>query len=61
MSPGCSARIANVAAMSDAMFRNPSSAKESLAEDGEGHDLDVEGHELEDESHGLDDEGHRVE
>ncbi|GKA45906.1 hypothetical protein Tco_0738702 [Tanacetum coccineum] len=75
MSHGCSARIAEVAAMSDVVFckrfkssyeSSPSPSptlpvRKSLNVGDESHELNNESRELEDKSHGLDDEGHRVE
>ncbi|GKF10640.1 hypothetical protein Tco_0048566, partial [Tanacetum coccineum] len=69
MSPGCSVRITEVAAMFDVAFRKRFSEEDtdedegdkSLDEGDESHELDAESCELEDESHGLDNEGRRVE
>ncbi|GJU13007.1 hypothetical protein Tco_1135403 [Tanacetum coccineum] len=75
MSPGYSARIAEVEAMSDVAFRKrfwssyessplPSPTlpvQKSLDEGDEGHELDDKSRLLEDESHGLDDKGRGVE
>ncbi|GJW49794.1 hypothetical protein Tco_0091145, partial [Tanacetum coccineum] len=76
MSPGCSARIAKVAAMFDVAFRDELGDEEvSLDSDSGSKDaedegpvigdedpsLDDEGYGFNDESHGIDDEGHSVE